>query len=174
MVFQWNRIENLTQGVYNWQSVDTWLLAQANLGKPTGIAFNSYDGLCCGGHWLPQWYMQQRPDGFVTCTVNGQSHIVPKYWSASYLQAWSDFVHAAAARYDNDPRIAWIEISSGMFGETIPADNELDACLAANGLTGLAGYCQRHHRHLSVGLEQQAADAAICALLLAALGAARV
>jgi hypothetical protein len=135
MVFQWNRIENLTQGVYNWQSVDNWLLAQANMGKPTGIAFNSYDGLCCGGHWLPQWYMQQRPDGFVTCTVNGQSHIVPKYWSASYLQAWSDFIHAAAARYGNDPRITWIEVSSGMFGETIPVDNELDACLAANGLT---------------------------------------
>lgn len=135
MAFQWNRIENTTPGVYNWTLVDTWLQAQAAMGKPTGIAFNSYDGLCCGGHWLPQWYMQQRPDGFVTCSVNGQNHIVPKYWSASYLSAWSDFVHAVATRYDNDPRIAWIEISSGMYGETIPVDNELDACLTANGLT---------------------------------------
>ncbi|HSN75628.1 MAG TPA: DNRLRE domain-containing protein [Anaerolineae bacterium] len=141
MVFQWNRVENISQGVYNWQSVDSWLQAEANLGKPTGIAFNSYDGLCCGGHWLPQWYVQQRPDGFVTCNINGQDHIVPKYWSSSFLAAWSDFVHAAAARYDNDPRIAWIEISSGMYGETIPADNALDACLAANGLTA-AGWVQ--------------------------------
>ncbi len=135
MVFQWKNIENLVQNQYNWTSVDNWLQAEAALGKPTGIAFNSYDGLCCGGHWLPQWYLQGRPDGFVTCTINGQSHIVPKYWSTSYLNAWSDFVHAAAARYDNDPRVAWVEISSGMFGETIPVDNELDACLAANGLT---------------------------------------
>ena len=140
-VFQWNKIENLTQGVYNWQVVDTWLAAEAALGKPTAIAFNSYDGLCCGGAWLPQWFMQQRPDGFVTCTINNQSHIVPKYWSSSYLQAWSDFVHAAAARYGNDPRVAWIETSVGMFGETIPADNELDGCLAANGLTA-AGWVQ--------------------------------
>jgi hypothetical protein len=85
--------------------------------------------------------VQQRPDGFVTCNINGQDHIVPKYWSSSFLAAWSDFVHAAAARYDNDPRIAWIEISSGMYGETIPADNALDACLAANGLTA-AGWVQ--------------------------------
>ena len=135
MAFQWNRIENTTPGVYNWTLVDTWLQTQATMGKPTGIAFNSYDGLCCGGHWLPQWFIQQRPDGVVTCSVNGQNHIVPKYWSTSYLNAWSGFVHAVAARYDNDPRIAWIEISSGMYGETIPVDNELDACLTANGLT---------------------------------------
>ncbi len=135
MTFQWNRIETTAQGTYNWQLVDTWLQAEAALGKPTGIRFNSYDGLCCGGAWLPQWYTQQRPDGYVTCTINGQSHIVPKYWSASYQQAWSSFIQAAAARYGNDPRVAWVEISTGMFGETIPADNEVDACLAANGLT---------------------------------------
>jgi hypothetical protein len=57
------------------------------------------------------------------------------------LQAWSDFVHAAAARYDNDPRVAWVEISSGMYGETIPVDNALDSCLAAHGLTA-AGWVQ--------------------------------
>ena len=135
MTFQWNRIETTTPGVYNWQLVDTWLQAEAALGKPTGIRFNSYDGLCCGGAWLPEWYMQQQPNGYVTCTINGQSHIVPKYWSASYQQAWSRFIHAAAARYGNDPRVAWVEISTGMYGETIPADNEVDACLAANGLT---------------------------------------
>ena len=102
MNFQWNRIETTAQGVYNWQLVDTWLQAEAALGKPTGIRFNSYDGLCCGGAWLPVWYMQQHPNGYVTCTINGESHIVPKYWSASYQQAWSSFIHAAAARYGND------------------------------------------------------------------------
>ncbi len=135
MNFQWNRIETTGQGVYNWALVDTWLDAEGALGKPTGIRFNSYDGLCCGGAWLPQWYMQQHPNGYVTCTINGQSHIVPKYWSTSYKQAWSSFIHAAAARYGNDPRVAFVEISAGMFGETIPVDNELDACLTANGLT---------------------------------------
>lgn len=135
MAFQWSRIETTAQGVYNWQPIDSWLQAEAALNKPVGIAINSYDGLCCGGAWLPAWFMQQNPDGYVTCTINGQSHIVPKYWSTSYKQAWSNFIHAVAARYDNDPRVAWIETSVGMFGETIPADNEVDACLAANGLT---------------------------------------
>lgn len=135
--FQWRNIENSTPGVYNWTLIDTWLQAEAALGKPTGIAVNTYDGVCCGGAWLPSWFMAQHGegDGYVTCTYQGQAHIVPKFWSPSYQQAWSTFVHALAARYDNDPRVAWVEISSGMFGETIPVVNELDACLTSKGLT---------------------------------------
>lgn len=136
-VFQWRTIEGSASGVYNWTSIDTWLQAEAALGKPTGIAVNTYDGVCCGGAWLPTWFMSQHGegDGYVTCMYGGQGHIVPKFWSPSYLQAWSNFVHALAARYDNDPRVAWIEVSSGMFGETIPVVNELDACLTSKGLT---------------------------------------
>ncbi len=135
--FQWNSIETTQQGVYNWQPVDSWITAEASLGKPVGLRFNSYDGICCGGAWMPEWYMLRYPsgNGFVTCQYQGHTYQIPKYWSSSYLQAWSSFIHAAAARYDNDPRVAWVEISAGMFGETIPVDNELDSCFASNGLT---------------------------------------
>ena len=142
-MFQWRAIETTAQGVYNWASVDQWLQAEAALGKPTGLRFNSYDGVCCGGSWLPTWFMNQHGegDGYVTCTYQGQGHIVPKYWSPSYQQAWSSFIHAVGARYGNDPRVAWIEISTGMFGETTPVVSDLDACLTNKGLTS-AGWVQ--------------------------------
>jgi hypothetical protein len=130
-VFVWNDIEDGIRSVYDWRVVDNWLNAQASLGKPTGIGFNSYDGLCCGGAWLPHWYVQQRPDGYVTC----DGTVLPKYWSDSYKQAWSEFIQAAGARYGNDPRVKWVEISVGIFGETKPAEDQFDACLSSHGLT---------------------------------------
>ena len=129
--FIWNEIEPTQQGVYNWTTVDNWIAAQASLGKPVGIGFNAYDGQCCGGDRLPSWFKQQHPDGYVTC----QGAVIPKYWSASFQQAWRSFVQAAAARYDSDPRVRWIETSSGIYGETTPAEPIFQACLQQNGLT---------------------------------------
>lgn len=129
--FAWNDIENTTQGVYNWSIVDDWIAQEAALGKPVGIGFNSYDGQCCGGDNLPDWFKKQRPNGYLKC--NGV--IIPKYWSTDYQDAWKKFIQAAAARYDNDPRVAWVENSSGIYGETMPAENEYDNCLKQAGLT---------------------------------------
>lgn len=130
-VFTWREIEDRTPGVYNWSKVDAWLAAEAALGKPTVLGFNSYDGACCGGEWLPSWFKQQHPDGYVVC----QGVIIPKYWSTAYQQAWRNFVQAAAARYDNDPRLAWMETSTGIYGETMPAEPQFHDCLKQNGLT---------------------------------------
>lgn len=130
-LFLWRDIERNQQGVYDWSVVDDWIDAQTSLGKPVAIGFNSYDGQCCGGERLPTWYKQQYPDGYLTCS----GVIIPKYWSSAYQNAWNSFIHAAAARYDNDPRVKWVVISAGMYGETIPAENAYDACLSSNGLT---------------------------------------
>ena len=59
----------------------------------------------------------------------------PKYWSASYKQAWREFVTAMAARYKDDPRVVWVETSVGIYGETKPAENQFNACLQSAGLT---------------------------------------
>ena len=60
---------------------------------------------------------------------------MPKYWSASYKEAWRQFVTAMATRYKDDPRVAWVEISVGIYGETKPAENQFNACLQSAGLT---------------------------------------
>ncbi len=152
-LFLWRDIERNQQGVYDWSVVDNWIAAEASLGKPVAIGFNSYDGQCCGGERMPTWFKQQHPDGYVTC----QDVVIPKYWSSAYKNAWASFIQAAAARYENDPRVKWVVISAGMYGETIPAENQYDACLASNGLTssGWVRHSQRHHQHLPQCLAQQ-------------------
>ncbi len=130
-VFTWREIEDRSPGVYNWSKVDAWLAAEANLGKATVLGFNTYDGTCCGGEWLPTWFKQQHPDGYVVC----QGVTIPKYWSSAYQDAWRQFLRAAAARYDNDPRLTWIETSTGIYGETMPAEPQFHDCLKQNGLT---------------------------------------
>ena len=39
------------------------------------------------------------------------------------------------ARYNDDPRVVWVEISVGIYGETKPAENQFNACLQSAGLT---------------------------------------
>ncbi|MEA3337846.1 MAG: DNRLRE domain-containing protein [Chloroflexota bacterium] len=138
-VFQWNLIENYTQGSFDWSEVDEWITEEAQLGKPVIIGFNAFDGRCCGGDWLPYWFRQQHPvgDGFVSCWDSDYNQYIdiPRYWGQSYQNAWRDFVQAAAARYDNDQRVVAVEISHGMYGETIPSDSPHDICLYDNGLT---------------------------------------
>lgn len=48
--------------------------------------------------------------------------VLPRYWDREYLAALSDMVSALAARYGADPRVAWVEISVGIYGETTPAN----------------------------------------------------
>lgn len=132
-VATWSTIEQ-NRGQFDWGWLDRWIADNAALGKPVGLGFNTYDGQCCSppnGHWLPQWFMTQYPDGYINC----DGVILPKYWSESYLAAFGDWIAEAARRYDNDPRVAWIEISSGIYGETKPAENDFNTCLQAAGLT---------------------------------------
>lgn len=50
---------------------------------------------------------------------------LPRYWEEGYLEALSQMVHALAERYAGDPRLAWVEISVGIYGETAPANDPL-------------------------------------------------
>lgn len=145
-IFPWNSVENAVQGQYYWEEIDQWLATEAILGKPVGLRLNSYDGACCGGDRLPAWFKAAHGawpagDGYVTCSWSDSqgSHTedIPMYWSAAYQQAFEDLIRAAAERYRDDPRLAFIEISTGIYGETMPgeSDDEVDACLQAAGLT---------------------------------------
>lgn len=134
-VATWSGVEGRAKGQYDWSWLDGWITANAASGKPVGLGFNTYDGQCCSpphGHWLPEWFIASYPDGYVTCQDGA---ILPKYWSNTYLTHFGNWIRAAASRYDNDPRVAWVEISSGIYGETTPVENQYDACLVGAGLT---------------------------------------
>ena len=146
MAFTWRSIEGRGPGQYYWEDVDQWLASEAALGKPVALSFTAYEGWCCGGNQLPQWFNDAHGgwpagDGYVTCswTDYGGLHTedIPMYWTDAFLGAYESFMQAIAARYGDDPRVALIEIAAGIYGETMPAesDDEVDACLQAAGLS---------------------------------------
>ena len=147
LVFTWRSVERDAPNRYNWDAIDQWMASEASLGKPVGLAFNTYEGACCGGNQVPAWFNDAQGawpagDGYVTCAWTDQygatqQEDIPMYWTPAYLTAFERFVQAAAERYRDDPRLAFVEVSSGIYGETMPgeSDGEVDACLQAAGLT---------------------------------------
>ncbi|GEM_PF-1824078 len=147
LVFTWRTVEQEGPGQYRWDAIDQWMAVEASLGKPVGLAFNTYEGACCGGNQVPAWFNAAHGawpagDGYVACTWTdqygaAQQEDIPMYWTPAYLDAFERFVQAAAERYRDDPRVAFVEVSSGIYGETMPgeSDSEVDACLQAAGLT---------------------------------------
>lgn len=130
MSFQWFAVET-APGIYDWSTVDRWLLGIAAQGKRAGIAINSYDGENTGGTSIPEHLKHADPSIVISC--NGVE--LPRYWDPSYKEAFGKLIRAFGQRYGADPRVAWVEVSVGIFGETAPAEDEHDACLEAAGLS---------------------------------------
>jgi len=137
-VFSWKHIEP-AQDEYRWDLIDRWLEAEAALGKPTGVSFSVYNG-AAGGSAVPYWLFGLEPEALVFCDGDWDDDWpIPRYWHPTYFAHYADFVLDAAARYDGDPRIAWIGMGVGMYGETWPAENggraDYRQCLMDAGLT---------------------------------------
>ncbi|HID33451.1 MAG TPA: DNRLRE domain-containing protein, partial [Anaerolineae bacterium] len=129
--FPWEDIE-VSPGQYDWSPIDRWLAREAALNKPTAIGFISYNGRCCGGDEVPPFLYDQHPEMRVICD---DSWSIPKYWSNAYLTELERFLTEAGRRYDGDPRISFVLIDVGIYGETKPGNNEHHPCLAEAGLT---------------------------------------
>ena len=131
--FHWYDLEPWADDDYQWRLVEEWIEAEIALGKPVGIGINSYDGACCGGDLTPPWVYAAAPEAEILCQ---QAWPIPRYWHPQWMAAWEDLIKDLAARYDGDPRLAWVEISTGMYGENWPADFFWHAaCLEDAGLT---------------------------------------
>ncbi|MEI2688231.1 MAG: SdrD B-like domain-containing protein [Anaerolineae bacterium] len=61
--------------------------------------------------------------------------ILLKMWSAPYQQAYQTFVQALGDRYRNDPRIEFVAIGTGMWGETRATEPVDRPASQANGIT---------------------------------------
>lgn len=133
MLFTWKSIET-SQGKYNWGSVDQFVADMAKQGKRAVLRIDAYDGQCCGGSSVPDFYKTSTPNIIIKC---GTAEI-PRYWDSAYKTPFGKLINAFGARYNKDSRVAWIEISSGIYGETAPAEDEYDSCLQSAGLSSAA------------------------------------
>ena len=123
---------------FDWSILDNYLDTHGADGRPIGFAFTTYEGRGGGGVTaMPQWAQIDGPpnddEAMVIRLPDG--YPVPKYWSSGYLQHYGEFVQALGEHYRNDPRIAWIGIGTGIYGETQPVEQRDDSALADLGLT---------------------------------------
>ena len=127
---QWKRVQT-GPDQYDWSWLENWLTKEALSGKPAAIGIDPYDGPCCGGIGVPDYVFQLYPMAKVVC--DGET--IPKYWDPGYQQEYWKFVQAIGQQYNGDPRIAFLEIGVGLFGETQPVASNYNDCLQAAGLT---------------------------------------
>ena len=129
--FNWDEI-NPAPGYYNWELIDTWIDQQVALGKKVGFAVNTYKGADSGGDVTPAWVYEAHPNAHIFCY---DEFSVPKYWDPDWQAAYRTFLQALGQRYNGDPRVAFIEVSTGVYGEARPVESGLNNCVRDHGLT---------------------------------------
>jgi len=127
---QW-KILQPAEGRYDFGWLDSWMNNEAALGKAIAFGIDPYDGTCCGGSGVPDYVYQLYPSTKVMCGTE----LIPKYWDPYYKQEYQRFITALGQHYNGDPRIGFIEIGVGIYGETTPSETEFIPCLQSAGLT---------------------------------------
>ena len=99
------------KGEVRWAILDRALEEAERHGQKLAMRLMPYDQK----HPLPEWY---RATGAKRANKDGEPVWEPDFADPPYLKHWGDLVRAAGRRYDGDPRIDSIDISSvGYWGE---------------------------------------------------------
>lgn len=124
--FAWSELEP-KEGEYDWRRVDEMLSAWAMLRKRCniGVMCASTHSKAGGGYVTPEWVFAagaQRHEIELTPAESAQGtpghKIAPVFDDPVFLAKFGAFLKAFAARYDGDPRIAFLDIRSyGNWGE---------------------------------------------------------
>jgi hypothetical protein len=106
----WETIEP-AQGDIRWAILDGALEQAARHGQTLAIRLMPYDKK----HPLPEWYQKS---GARRANAAGEPVWEPDFADPLYFKHWNDLVRAAGKRYDGDPRLDSVDISSvGYWGE---------------------------------------------------------
>ncbi|OQC18202.1 MAG: hypothetical protein BWX72_00181 [Firmicutes bacterium ADurb.Bin080] len=113
--FAWRDIEP-QKGVYNWSRLEQGWGDVQKTEKRVGFRIAA----CIPGseqNDIPQWLIDEgvsmRP-----YSIDGHQGFAPDWDDTVFLAAHHDFITALGSRYDQDPRVAWIDIGSyGFWGE---------------------------------------------------------
>ena len=100
-----------SKGDVRWAILDRALEEAARHGQTLAIRLMPYDQK----HPLPEWYQRS---GAKRVNKEGEALWEPDFADPLYLEHWGDLVRAAGKRYDGDPRLESVDISSvGYWGE---------------------------------------------------------
>lgn len=133
--FYWADLEP-SKGQFNWNLIDTDMSNWTSHGKrvilritTAGNNMNTPNS----AKRTPQWVF----DEGVPSVALPSGSVYPQYWNATWQSELRGFVQAFAARYDGNPNITYINVTTGNDGETIPIK---DKNTAATPLIQSIGY----------------------------------
>jgi len=125
----WAEVEK-SPGVYSWTFFDDWIRRQ---NKPVGLKLDS----CLSyGAVTPNWIPT------LTCNLSDGPHTIPDYWNEEFQSEFHKLILEFGRKYNDDPRVEWVEISTGRDGENQPfsegpknpdGTRQMDECLFAMG-----------------------------------------
>ena len=139
--FHWSQLEN-EKGVYTFDVIDNWLNKLAARGLKGAFFVDVFEGGCDGDRSLPAYIIAsnravlRRNLGY-TCPRSGRTwKAVPNYMDAYFQERYRLLIMRLGERYKNDPRVEFIAIGTGIYGETRAAADSADLnLLQSAGLT---------------------------------------
>ncbi len=120
----WAEIET-AKGVYDWTVVDDLLVYYDAVGKRVAFKFGAVGGTEDDGGTVavtPSWLFDDAAVDFIGDFTSADGYIpkLPLYWDADYQRHLGDFLAAFGARYDGDPRLAYIRMGGWQYGTNEP------------------------------------------------------
>lgn len=121
MRLDWSNLEP-QEGKFNWSIVDTPMQKWVEAGKTVAFRFCTSEAELSEPYATPQWVEKAGAKGY---HLNAQRQITPDgpMWEPDFddpifLAKLNHFLAAAAARYDGNPHVAFIDVGSfGVWGE---------------------------------------------------------
>jgi len=111
------------EGGFNWSVVDIPAQRWIAKGKKIAFRFTTYESLSNNPpNATPEWVVKAGARVFpVRGRVGAAERYEPDYDDPIFLAKLDRFLAAAAARYDGDPNVAWIDVGTiGIWGEGDP------------------------------------------------------
>lgn len=113
----WKTLEPLAQGTFDWAAFEAGWAGETAQGRRIGFRLNMSFPTATAHDDVPAWLIGL---GVPVTAYNmaGSLGSVPDWNNAVFLAQHKRVITALGARYNNDPRIAWVDVGSyGIWGE---------------------------------------------------------
>ncbi len=120
----WRQLEP-TKGNFNWAGFENGWSTQVALGRKIGFRFKMADPWISPANGVPDWLINAGVP-MRAYSIDGGSGNAPDWDNETLLTEHTRVLQALGARYNNDPRIAFVDVGSyGIWGEWHVYQNEL-------------------------------------------------
>jgi len=127
--WSWKELEP-ADDAFNWGNIDSFITQEAARGKKAAIGFETFAGRIntsppYGSILVPEWlYTVRDPNVALYNTYSNDGWYVLNYFNSTYLTEYQEFINAFAQHLAANPslaaNVAWVEMGTGLYGETQP------------------------------------------------------